>query len=286
MTHQPKHVIDTHQHLWVISERKYEWLVPEYGVIYSDFRPEDVAADVKKAGITGTVLVQAADNYDDTFYMMSVAAADPSIVGVVGWVPFDRTAEAQAALETFAKTPIIKGYRNLTHNYDDSQWILQDSVTATLKLLSNHGYPIDMVSVNPDHNRAIIALGKLHPELRIVVDHMAKPPIANGDWEPWATQMSEIAALPNLHCKLSGLNTASSFDGWKVSDWQRYVDHCMSVFGSERMMLGSDWPVSLLNGDFQGVWQATMDVISGYSAAEQDNLCFKTAEKFYSLKLG
>jgi L-fuconolactonase len=283
--YEPKHSVDTHQHLWVISERSYDWLVPEYGVIYNDFRPEDVAADVKAAGITGTVLVQAADNYDDTFYMMSVAAKDPAIAGIVGWVPFDRPAEAEAALDSFAKSKVIKGFRNLTHNYDDPRWILRPEVAKTLELLSPRGFTLDMVSVNSDHNQAILELAKRHPDLKIVIDHMAKPPIASEGWQPWADELAALSEQPNVYCKISGLNTASA-PGFSFKDWQPYVDHIVNHFGSRRVMLGSDWPVSLLNGDFAGVWQAQRDVIASYSTEAQDDIYFRAAAEFYSLELG
>jgi L-fuconolactonase len=283
-SYQPKHSVDTHQHLWVISERSYDWLVPEYGVIYNDFRPEDVADDVRAAGITATVLVQAADNYDDTFYMLSVAAADAAIAGIVGWVPFDRPSEAEAALNLFAKSKVIKGFRNLTHNYDDPRWILGAEVAKTLELVAARGFTLDMVSVNSDHNQAILELAKRHSGLKIVVDHMAKPPIASKDWQPWADELQALSAEPNVYCKISGLNTASA-PGFSYHDWQPYVDHIVTHFGSNRVMLGSDWPVSLLNGDFASVWQAQRDVIADYSSEAQDDIYFKTARDFYSLEL-
>lgn len=284
-THTPKHSVDTHQHLWVMSERKYDWLVPEYGVIYNDFRPEDVAQDVSSAGITGTVLVQAADTYDDTYYMLSVAAANPKIVGVVGWLPFDRTREAEAAMDLFAKSKLIRGFRNLTHNYEDPRWILRPEVQKTLEIMASRGFTLDMVSVNSDHNQAILELAERHGGLKIVIDHMGKPPITGKGWEPWAGELSALSQKPNVYCKISGLNTASAPD-FSFNDWQPYVDHVVDCFGSERVMLGSDWPVSLLNGDFTGVWQAQRDVIAGLSASAQDDIYFKSAAQFYSLDLG
>jgi L-fuconolactonase len=280
--YQPKHVVDTHQHLWVRSERNYEWITPESGIIYNDFRPEDVIDDVNKAGITSTVLVQAADNYDDTFYMISVARRVPSITGVVGWVPFNKTDEAEAALKIFKHERIIKGFRNLTHNYEDPRWILRSDVTSTLETMTGLGFTLDMVSVNSDHNRAIEELAIRHPSLQIVVDHMSKPPIAGKGWSPWAEEIERLSKRQNVFCKISGLNTASSPD-WTFKDWQPYVDHIARCFGSNRLMLGSDWPVSLLNGDFARVWQAQRDVISNFSTEQQDDIYFRSATRFYSL---
>jgi L-fuconolactonase len=280
--YQPKHVIDTHQHLWVRSERNYEWITPESGIIYNDFRPEDVIDDVSKAGITSTILVQAADNYDDTFYMISVARRVASITGVVGWVPLNKTDEAEAALNIFKREKIIKGFRNLTHNYEDPRWILRNDVTSTLEIMTGLGFTLDMVSVNSDHNRAIEELAIRHPNLKIAVDHMSKPPIAEKGWSPWAEELERLSRRRNVFCKISGLNTASSPD-WTFKDWQPYVDHIVRCFGSNRLMLGSDWPVSLLNGDFAKVWQAQRDVISNFSTEQQDDIYFRSATRFYSL---
>lgn len=94
MTHTPAHFVDTHQHLWVLSERSYDWITPDFGILNQDYRPEDVVKDVAQAGVTATVLVQAADTYDDTFYMLSVERSVETVKAVVGWVPFDRPQEA------------------------------------------------------------------------------------------------------------------------------------------------------------------------------------------------
>ena len=284
MAYTPAHCVDTHQHLWVLSERSYDWIVPEYGILNADYRPEDVAADVAKAGVTSTVLVQAADTYDDTFYMLSVEREFATVSGVVGWVPFDRPAEAREALDLLGTHHAVKGYRNLTHNYPDHRWILQKTVLETLRDIASRDLALDMVSVNSDHSQAIAELADLIPDLRIVVDHMAKPNIAEKQWDDWAADMVALADRPNVYIKHSGLNTASA-EGWSSTDWQPYVDFCLERFGSHRMMMGSDWPVSLLAGDFVGVWAAQMETISQLSAEEQDDICYRTADNFYRLGL-
>lgn len=276
--------VDTHQHLWVMSERAYDWISPDFGILNGDFRPEDVAEEISRAGITATVLVQAADTYDDTFYMLSVARANQNVKGVVGWAPFDRPAEAKEAIANLAQNPFIKGFRNLTHNYPDPRWILQPNCLETLKELERRNLTLDMVSVNRDHSRAIIELADTLPNLRIVVDHMAKPNIAEKQWDDWAEDMAELAKRPNMFVKHSGLNTASAA-GWTAADWKPYVDFCAERFGSNRLMLGSDWPVSLLNGDFVGVWEAQLESIAHLSLADQENICSATAQDFYSLDL-
>jgi L-fuconolactonase len=280
--HEPRAMIDTHQHLWKVSERAYDWISPDDGILHGDFGPEDVAADIAAAGITGTVLVQAADTYEDSFYMLSVASTVPTIVGVVAWAPLDRTAEATAALDLYATSPWVKGIRVLNHTYEDPRWLVRPDATETISLLAPRRLALDVVSVIDEHLELLPELSSRHPDLTIVIDHMAKPPIATKGWEPWASLIAVAAAAPNVTVKLSGLNTASA-EGWTFEDWKPYVDHIVAAFGADRVMLGSDWPVALLAGDFVRVWRAQREVISHLAESEQDDILYRTAQRVYNL---
>ena len=281
-------LIDAHQHLWVMSEREYSWISPEYGPLYDDFKPERLAAQILEAGVTSTVLVQAADTYEDTFYMLDVAAHYPIVKGVVGWVPFDRPGEARAALEVLSKNPYFKGVRNLSHDYSnpkydsDDKWILRSDVQETLALVEKAGLSLDHVAVNSTHISNITTLAANFPNLKIVIDHFAKPDIKGKVMQPWADLMAEVAQFPNVYAKLSGLNTASAPD-WTYHDWEPYVDHIVSVYGANRVMMGGDWPVSILAGDYVSVWKAQEAVVAKYLPEDQAWLKAKTAKKFYNL---
>ncbi|CAN5322893.1 amidohydrolase family protein [soil metagenome] len=281
--YQPAQMIDTHQHLWIPSERRYAWLEKAGPPLEADFGPEDVAADVVAAGITGTVLVQAEDSYEDTFYMVSVANTTPTVIGVVAWAPLDRVAEATVALDLYAHAPVIRGIRVLNHNYDDPRWLLRPEVAEGIALLAPRGYSLDVVSVLPEHLASVPEIARRHPELTIVIDHLAKPDIAGAAWEPWASLIANAAAAPNVSIKISGLATSSS-ENWTASDWQPYVDHAIAHFGSGRVMLGSDWPVSILAGDFGEVWMAQREVISNLPEAQQDDILYQTATRAYRLE--
>ncbi|AMB59779.1 amidohydrolase family protein [Microterricola viridarii] len=282
--YEPAQMIDAHQHLWKISERRYDWITEDAGILNADFGPEDVEADARTAGVTGTVLVQAAETYDDTFYMLSVAASSPTVLGVVGWVPLDRTAEAVAALALYAQAPALKGIRVLSHDRADPNWMLREDVAATIAEISRLGLALDYVTGGPDRLAILPELARRHPQLTIVLDHLGKPDIAGNGFEAWAEAIAPCAAAPNVVVKLSGLNTVSGPD-WTVADWRPYVDRAVALFGSERLMLGSDWPVSLLNGDFGGVWLALRESIAGLSSAQQDDILYRTAVRAYSLEI-
>ncbi len=282
-------LIDSHQHLWVMSERQYSWIEPSYGPLFDDFTPERLAPEIPASGVTSSILVQAADSYEDTFYMLDVAANSDFVRGVVGWVPFDRPNEARAAIEIFAKNPLIKGFRNLSHDFsnpkynNDDAWILRPAVLETLGYIEKAGLTMDYVSVSPAQTKNVVTLAKKFPKLKIIIDHFAKPPIAAQEMEPWATSMKEVAAFPNVYTKLSGLNTASNLDSWTVADWQPYVDLMVETFGVERIMMGGDWPVIVLGNTYVEVWKAQLEVIDKLSAEQKSWLKSKTAKSVYNL---
>lgn len=281
-------LIDTHQHLWVLSERAYDWIEPSYGPLYDDFPPERLQPEIRASGVTGSVLVQAADTYEDTFYMLDVAHNSDFVRGVVAYAPLDRPHEARAALDLYQRDTFVKGIRNLTHNYadkkyeSDDRWILRPVVQETLGLVEKSGLSLDYVAVNPGHLGTIPTLAKNFPNLKIVIDHIGKPDIKAKAWEPWAGLMSDAAKFPNVYAKISGLNTASAA-GWTIADWQPYVDFIIDAFGPERTMLGGDWPVIVLMNNYVEVWKAQTEVIAKYLESDQEWIRYKTARYFYNL---
>lgn len=277
-----RRIIDSHQHLWAISERPYEWIEPSLGPLFRDFSQADIQPVLDSLGISETVLVQASDSYADTFFLMEAAKKSEQIVGVVGWVPLDRTGEAAAALEALKSQPVIKGFRALTHGYEDPNWIIRPEVGSTLKLLLEFGFTLDYVATNPEHRLAILQVARENPNLKIVLDHLTKPNIMDMEWEPWASSIELLAGEPNVFAKISGLNTLSK-PGWTTADWTPYFDWAMSKFGSNRLMVGSDWPFALLGDHFEPVWSGLLELVGSLSESEQSYLLAKTASSFYSL---
>lgn len=282
-------LIDSHQHLWVMSEREYSWIEPSYGPLFDDFTPERLAPEISASGVTSSILVQAADSYEDTFYMLDVAAHSDFVRAVVAWVPFDRPKEARAAITNLAKNSLVKGFRNLSHDYsnpkyeNDDAWIIRPEVLETIGYIEAAGLTLDYVSVKPEQTKNVVTLAKKFPNLKIIVDHFAKPPIAAKELEPWASSMKEIAAFPNVYTKLSGLNTASNLENWTVADWQPYVDLMVETFGVERIMMGGDWPVIVLGNTYVEVWKAQLDVIDKLSSDQKAWLKSKTVKSVYNL---
>lgn len=289
MAMSKEELIDSHQHLWVMSEREYSWIEPSYGPLFDDFPPERLAPEIAESGVTSSILVQAGDSYEDTFYMLDVAAHSDFVCAVVAWVPFDRPHEARAAIENFAKNPLVKGFRNLNHDFsnpkyeNDDAWIIRPEVLETIGYIEAAGLTLDYVAVKPEQTKNVVTLAKKFPKLKIIVDHFAKPPIAAKEIEPWASSMKEIAAFPNVYTKLSGLNTASDLENWTVADWQPYVDLMVETFGVERIMMGGDWPVIVLGNTYVEVWKAQLEVIDKLSSDQKAWLKSKTAQSVYNL---
>jgi L-fuconolactonase len=278
-------IIDTHQHIWNLDLVEYSWLVPEYGSLYRSYEPRELEPQLKAAGVDYTVLVQAANSYDDTNYMLRQADNFPWIIGVVGWVPLDNPREAAAMLDRkYIRHPNFCGVRHLIHEEQDANWLSRKLVTESLGLLAERDLTFDVVSVLPSQLKHVPKLAEKLPKLRIVIDHLSKPPIKDKGWNPWAKQMAECAEHPNVYAKISGLNTAADWATWSANDLKPYIDYVVEKFGADRLMFGSDWPVAVLAGDYQKVKVETEKALAHLSKSQREAIWSKTAINFYDLK--
>jgi L-fuconolactonase len=275
-------IVDAHQHFWNLDRVSYPWL-PDHGPIYRTFEESDLEAELDACGITSTVLVQAADSYEDTDYMLEVADRWPRVRAVVGWVPLTRPDEAATALDRYRADRRFVGVRHLIHDEPDPDWLLRDDVRDGLALLAERGLSYDVVAVLPRHLEHVSVLAERHPDLRFVIDHLAKPPIKQRGWEPWARLLRRAAERQNVYAKVSGLNTAADWDTWSADDLRRYVDHAIEVFGARRLMYGGDWPISILAGGYTKVWRETERLLAGIEDADRARILAGTATEVYRL---
>lgn len=278
-------VVDAHQHFWNLETGSYPWLTPESGPIFRTFEPEELIPQLAAAGVERTVLVQSMDSYADTDAMLAQADAHDFIGAVVGWVPLDRPEEAAGALERYRWHPRFAGVRHLIHDDPDPDWVVRDAVIEGLRLLAAAEVPFDVVAVLPRHLEHVPALAERVPGLRMVIDHLAKPPIKDRGWEPWASLLARAAECPGVYAKVSGLNTAAS-EGWTGEELRPYVEHAVELFGPGRLMFGSDWPVATLAGDYAKVWRETRVALSGLGEAERAMVLGGTAAHFYGIQEG
>lgn len=274
--------IDGHHHIWNLERTDYPWLGPQHGSIYRSFALEDLASHLQAAGVDRTVLVQAANSFDDTDYMLEQADRYDWIGGVVGWVPLLDPDETARALDRYTQHPRFRGIRHLIHDEPDPDWVVQEHVLQSLALVAEHDLSFDVVAVFPNHLLHVPTLAERLPHLRLVIDHLAKPPIKDGQMEPWATQLAQAARYPNVYAKISGLNTAAAA-GWTAQDLRPYIDWTMAQFGAERVLWGSDWPVCLLADPYARVWEQSRRALEGYTQAEIDAVFGGTAAHVYKL---
>ncbi|MBI1281025.1 MAG: amidohydrolase family protein [Anaerolineaceae bacterium] len=274
--------IDTHQHFWNLSEVAYPWLIPAYGPIYATFEPKQLEPMVKAAGIDKTVLVQSANSYEDTASMLVHADYNDWIGAVIGWVDLLNPDATNERLEQYKKHPKFRGMRHLIHEEKNPDWVIQEVVIESLKVLASHDMIFEVVAVFPNHLKHVPTLSAKVPNLKMAIDHLAKPPIKDKVMSPWSDQMKAAAENPNVYAKVSGLNTAAAAD-WSDSDLKPYIDFAVEAFSPNRLMFGSDWPVCILAGDYNQVWTETNKAIAGYSQADKDALLGGTAAQFYKL---
>lgn len=271
--------VDAHQHFWKLSEVDYPWLSPQDGPIYATFTPEQLEPQLEEAGIDKTVLVQSANSAEDTASMLVKTDYNDWIGAVVGWVNLLDPDETNKRLEMYKKNPKFVGVRHLIHNEPDGDWVVQDEVIESLKLLAGHHLTFDVVAVFPNHLKHVPTLAERVPNLKLVIDHLAKPPVGQKE-SPWFDQIKAAAQSPHVYAKLSG-----QFDNpaWTVAEVKPYVDFVLEQFGAERTMFGSDWPVCILGGSYRSVWANTQALIAGLSQEEKGAVLGGTAIKFYHM---
>jgi len=277
--------IDAHQHFWNLEKHAYPWLdAGLFGPLCRTFAPEELEPLIRSAGVDKTVIVQSNNSYEDTEEMLRIAETYPWVGGVVGWVPLNIPDVAGKKLEHYAKNPYFKGVRHLNHDERDPDWLIRDSVIEGLKILASFGLTFDVVAVFPDHLRHVPVLAEKVPNLRIVIDHLAKPPIREKSIADWAEQIKMAAEYPNVYAKVSGLNTAADPVRWSSDDLKPYIDFAAACFGARRLMFGSDWPVANLAGDYLKVWTETNKAIADYSPEDREAILGGSAAEFYRIQ--
>jgi len=275
--------IDAHHHVWRLSRGDYGWLTPALAAIHRDFTLDDLAPQLRRAGIEATVLVQAAPTVAETEFLLGAAAASNGVVrGVVGWVDL-ASPNAIPTLEGLARDRTLRGVRPMLQDLADPEWIVRPKVLRTLSSLPALGLRFDAL-VTPRELPALLRMLGVQRELAMVVDHGAKPPIAAGQREPWAGLIKAVAAHPRVHCKLSGLATEAGPE-WSADTLRPWFDHLLDCFGPERLMWGSDWPVVDLAGGY-GRWLAATDaLLAPLTAHERDAILGGNAARFYGLEV-
>jgi L-fuconolactonase len=274
--------IDSHQHYWKVGRGDYHWMSASMPVLYRDFLPNDLLPLLREQQIDKTIVVQAAHTMEETDFLLSLASKEDSIAGVVAWLELEDVSFPER-FDTYRKRFKFIGIRPMIQDIAEDDWILRPRVLESLRVIAELLFPIDLL-VYSRHLPHVLKMLEIVPELRAVVDHLAKPDIRAGIMEPWKSLMRELAQHKNLHCKLSGLITEANITNWKSNDIRPYVDHVLDCFGVDRIMYGSDWPVCLLAGSYAQTVDLAQELLG---VSEIDPVSIKifgtTAMKFYGL---
>jgi L-fuconolactonase len=272
--------IDAHQHFWRVARADYGWLEPHLVPLYRDFAPADLAPLRRAAGISASVLVQAAPTVAETRFLLDIARNDPSVAGVVGWVDL-AAADAPRQVEALAADPKLKGLRPMLQDLPDPDWIATAPIEPGVAAMQGAGLRFDAL-VRTDHLPALLRFVERHPQLAVVVDHLAKPRADRADFARWRGGLEKLAAHPQVCCKLSGLVTEVGAD-WTVGGLRPWIDAALELFGPARLMWGSDWPVLLLAGDYPRWVAATEELLCDLPDPAQRAIWHDTARRFYGL---
>ena len=275
--------IDAHQHFWSYTKnpKDFPWMTEDLGAIRRDFLPADLAPLRAAMGINGTVAVQARELEVETDFLLDLAARDPSIMGVVGWI--DLCAEdVEARLDRFSDSIALKGLRMLIHDRDASDFADSTAHARGVACLEQRGLTYDLL-LRTIHIPAAIRLVDKLPNQPYVVDHIAKPHTDGSDRAEWERGMRAIAERPNVMCKLSGLVTEADWANWTSDDFAPYLDVVLEAFGPDRLMIGSDWPVCTLAASYGEALGLVFDWSAKFSIGERNAIMGDNARRFYSL---
>ena len=272
-------MIDAHCHFWRLNQNDCTWPPPELTAIHRDFLPEDWQREAEATGIGAAIAVQSQPSDRDTAWLLQLARDDARIAGMVGWLDL-AARDAPDRIAALAENPTLRGLRPMLQDLPDD-WILQPVLAPAIEAMIAHGLCFDAL-VRPRHLAALRKFAERHPALRIVIDHAAKPVIVGGMLNPWRGQIAELAKLPNVVCKLSGLVTEAG-EAWRPDALRPYVQHLLTTFGPGRLLWGSDWPVVDLAADYAR-WFNLADALTGLAGDERAALFGDNAVRVYGIQ--
>ena len=277
--------IDAHHHFWDPARRTYPWMAGQaMDPVRRAFGPSDLAAELGPAGVVGTVLVQTVSDLAETREFLAIAARTDFVRGVVGWVDLTSPSVGDD-LDELLDGPTgsrLVGIRHQVHDEPDPWWLCRDDVRRGLAAVQSRELAYDLL-VRTRELPAATETVAAFPRLRFVLDHIAKPRIVDGRDEPWSERMLELAELPNVSVKLSGMVTEADWSRWTAADLRPFVGSVLDWFGPGRVMFGSDWPVCLLAGTYESVSAGLADALGPLSSSEEKLVYRDNAIRAYRL---
>ena len=274
--------LDAHQHFWKYNSTDYVWMTEQMAVLRRDYLPGELQPLLKTIGFDGPIAVQARQMVAETEWLLALADEHDFITGVVGWVDL-RSPKLRAQLEQYARYPKLVGVRHVVHDEPDDDFMLLPEFGRGLAQLSEFGLTYDLL-LFPRHLPVALKLVTECPDQPFVLDHLAKPAIRESRVSPWQEDLKRLAEFPNVFCKLSGMVTEAKWQQWEAKAFHRYLDIVMGAFGPDRVMIGSDWPVCTLSGDYLSTMRIVMDYAQQFSAKVRDDILGNNCARFYHIK--
>ncbi|XP_066925436.1 L-fucono-1,5-lactonase-like [Clytia hemisphaerica] len=276
-----ENIIDCHLHLWDVVNNEMVWPTPEDKLLYQNYLVPDFLESSKDVPHKKCILVQCRQKYEETDWYLKFAEENDFIVGVVGWVDLkDKDGTLRERLKAYKQNPYFSGVRHIVHDEPRDDWLLDENVLKGLATLEEEGVTYDLL-IFQKHVPICEQVVKMFPKLNFVIDHMSKPSIDQNDLDSWSENMKELAAYPNVHCKISGLSIHADSSKPLAPQITPYIKRIIEIFGSARCLFGSDWPVCLLGITYSGWYELVKSSIQHLSNEDQDNIWFKTAQKVY-----
>ncbi|MBC63520.1 MAG: amidohydrolase [Chloroflexi bacterium] len=272
--------IDSHQHFWEIDKFDYSWM-DQKSPLRKDYGPKDLAKLINKNQVNKTIIVQAVPSTEETYWLLEIAEKYDFIAGVVGWVDLTDQ-KIEKTLNKLQENKYFKGVRHLWETDEDPQWIINSGAIRGLKIIAERNLTFDFLA-RPKNLIYIPKIMSLVPNLRAVLDHVGKPEIAEKKIQPWLSDLRKIASIDNVFCKLSGMITEANHENWNIDDLRPYVHHALSLFGVDRIMFGSDWPVCTLAGQYKDVKNSFDEILKDIDHASQNKIFGENASKFYKI---
>lgn len=272
--------IDAHQHFWRYSPVSHPWITDEMKAIQRDFLPKDLEPLLQAQAIQGCVAVQADQSEDENHFLLSLASQNDVIKGVVGWVDF-RANNIDERLQFFKQFSKLKGFRHVVQG-EPKGFLVENRFIEGVKKLANYGFTYDLLIYHYQLEEAFEFAGRL-PNVKIVIDHIAKPSIKSGARSIWESGMSALGRFENVFCKISGMVTEADWKQWRYEDFTPYLDKIFEIFSPARIMYGSDWPVCLVAATYQQQLNIVQQHLSGLSSSEKQLVMGENAKTFYNL---
>lgn len=276
--------IDAHQHFLDPSRFSYPWITGPFAPMGRSWVPSDLVPELEQCSVGGTVVVQACHDPEETRWLLQLSTEVPWVLGVVGWVDL-RSASVAAELRALREGPggeQLVGIRHQVHDERDPRWLLRDDVLRGIAAVVEEGLAFDLL-IRTREAAVASAVAHEFPEGRFVIDHLAKPPLRESDLGTWRDALRTLARCPNAMVKVSGLVTEAPWDRWRDSDFRAVLDAAEGLFGRERLLIGSDWPVCTLAAPYQEVLALVEQLTDDWSPGERQRLWGGTAQRIYRL---